>query len=117
MYRILPKSTENIIGIRVEGRMEEEDYKGLLLFIESLIKKHGTIRILIDLRAFTGGDLQGVLKTLPYFKYSSKVEKKALVTDQRWIYASTKLLSPFVRTEVRCFPSFEIEKAWKWVKK
>ena len=118
MYNILPESQGNVIGIRVDGRMRAEDYETLLPYIEDLITQHGTIRVLSDLRDYKGVELRAVLKTLPYaFKYSSKVEKKAVITDQHWIYVWTKLLAPFFKTEVRCFSSSEIDQAWKWVNK
>ncbi len=117
MYHILPKSQDNILGIRIEGRMEAKDYATLLPFVENLIAEHGSIRIFVDLRDFESISFGGVLKILPYaFKYSSHVEKKAVVTDKKWIYAWVKLLAPFFKTKVHCFPSSEVEQAWKWVR-
>lgn len=118
MYTILPESTGNIIGIQVEDYMRAEDYETLLPFIETLIAQHGTIRILSDLRDYKGVEFRAVLKAFPYsFKYSANVEKKAVITDKHWIYAWTKLLAPFFKTEIRCFPSTEIDQAWEWVSK
>ncbi|HUX80178.1 MAG TPA: STAS/SEC14 domain-containing protein [Alphaproteobacteria bacterium] len=117
MYNILPESGGNVIGIRVKGRMRAQDYETLLPYIDSLIVQHGNVRILSDLSDYEGVEVSAILKTLPkVFKYSSKVEKKAVVTDQHWVYTWAKLLAPFFKTEVRCFPSSEIDKAWKWVR-
>lgn len=118
MYHILPESEGNLIAIRVEGIMRAEDYKTLLPFIETAIREQGTIRILSDLRNLKSVEFRGIFNTLPYaFKYRSKVEKKAVITDMRWIYILTKLSSPFFTTQVRCFPSSEVNKAWAWIKK
>jgi len=118
MYHILPKSKDNVIGIRVEGKMRTKDYETLLPFIESMIKKYRTIRILADLSDLKGVELRGILKVLPYtFKFSSKIEKKALVTNGKWLYTWAKLLAPFFKTEVRCFPNTKVEQAWKWINK
>jgi len=116
MYTILPESKENVIWIRVKGRLTTRDYKTLSPYVDEIIARHGTIRILTDLRDFEGIEFWSVLKAPPgAFKYSSKVEKKAVITDENWIYIWTKLLAPFFKTEVRCYPSSKIEEAWKWV--
>ncbi|OJW52702.1 MAG: hypothetical protein BGO67_09585 [Alphaproteobacteria bacterium 41-28] len=116
MYTILPESRENVIWIQVKGHMGPQDYATLFPYLDEIIARHGTIRILTDLREFQGVEFWAVLKTPPTaFKYSSKIEKKAVITDENWIYSWTKLLAPFLKTEVRCYPSSRIEEAWKWV--
>jgi len=117
MYHILPESEGNLIAIRVEGIMRLKDYKTLLPFIKTAIRKHGTIRSISDLRNFKNVEFRGILKMLPYaFKYSSRIEKNAIITDIHWIHTLNKVLSPFFSTQLRCFPNSEIEKAWEWVR-
>lgn len=118
MYHILPESHDNVIGIRVEGYMRAEDYDTLLPFLAERCSRYEILRIVTDLREFTGVSFWGILKTLPFaFKYSSHIAKKAVITDQRWIYTWVRVLSPFVQTDVRCFPSSKVEDAWEWATK
>jgi hypothetical protein len=116
MYHIFPMSEGDIIALRVEGYMRAEDYATLLPLIEKRIHQYGMIRILVDLKEFKGVEIWGIIKTLPYaFKYASHVEKKAIITDQKWIHRLTKLSTPFFKTEVRCFSIAHTEQAWEWV--
>jgi hypothetical protein len=118
MYHILPESHENTIGIRVNGWISLQDYKTLLPYIKDMIIKHRNIRVLSDLSDYKGTEFRAILKTLPFiFKYSSYVEKRAVITDKRWVYNWAKFLAFFFKTEVRCFPSSDIERAWEWLKK
>lgn len=118
MYHILSESHDNVIGIRIDGYMCAEDYDTLLPFLRNFIAHYGTIRIVSDLRGFKSVSFWGILKTLPFaFKYSSCVEKKAVITDQRWIYTWLRILSPFFQTDVRCFPPSKAEEAWEWARK
>ena len=118
MYHILPESKDNVIGIRVEEEMRTNDYETLLPFIESMIKKYGTIRVLLDLSDLKGIEFRGILKIVPYtFKFNSKVEKNAIITNQKWIHVWAKLLAPFFKTKVNCFSTRKAEQAWVWVKK
>jgi len=118
MYHILSESHDNVIGVRIENYMSAEDYDTLLPFLTSVIARYGTIRIVTDLREFKGVSFKGILKTLPFaFKYSSCVDKKAIITDQRWVYTWARVLSPFFQTDVRCFPPSKAEEAWGWAAK
>ena len=117
MYHILEESHGNIIGIRVQGKITAEDYATLLPFVEGLIRQHGSIRVFSDLRDYEGIELGAVLKSIPYsFKYSSRVEKKAIITEKQWIKSWTKFLSPFFHTKVKCFSFSQIDEAWNWLK-
>lgn len=116
MYHILPESKGDVVGIRIEGYVRAEDYKTLLPFLEERIIQHGMIRVLLDLRDFKSIKLSGLVYFLPFaLKYSSHIERKAIITDQHWIYAWMKFLAPFFKAQIRCFASTNLEKAWEWV--
>jgi hypothetical protein len=118
MYNILPETKGNNIAIRVQGYMNSQDIKTLLPYLKHRIEQHGRIRILVELRNVNGIEMLAILRTLPFsFKYSKRVEKKAVVTDERWVYTWANLLSPLSKTQVRCFPNKDMEKAWDWVRK
>ena len=118
MYNILPETKNHIIAVRVEGYMRSQDYKTLLPYIKNRIEQYGKIRILVELKDFKGVEILGILRALPYaLRYARHLEKKAIITDEKWVYAWSKLFSPFFKTKVRCFPSAQIEKAWEWVRK
>ncbi len=46
---------------------------------------------------------------------NEKVEKAAVVADQKWIESVTNLLNPFIDTEVKFFKPNEEEKARQWL--
>lgn len=118
MYHILSQSQQNVVGFRVLGRLSSQDYKTLLPFVESTIKAHGTIRIITDLTDFKGIECLAILKSFLFiFKYSSLVEKKAVISDEDWIYKWVKVLRPFFKTEARCFPTSKADEAWEWIRK
>lgn len=118
MYHILPKTKDNVIGISIEEQIGTKEYETLLPFIESMIKKYGKIRILADLKDLKSVEFRGILKVLSFlFKFSSQIEKKAIITNQKWIYTWAKFLAFFFKTEIQCFPVRKTEQAWQWIKK
>ena len=118
MYSILPETKDHIIVIRVVGYMGSQDYQTLLPHLKKRIGQHGKIRLLIELKDFHGIEILGLFKALPYtLKFGKHIEKKAILTDEKWIYTWTALLSPFTKTKVRCFPSTKGEEAREWVRK
>lgn len=118
MYNMLPETKGPIVAVRVVGYMTSQDYKTLLPHIKNRIAQQGKIRIIIELKDFKSIEILGILKSLPYsFKYANNIEKKAIITDENWVYTWTKIFSPFSKTKVRCFPSSQAEQAWEWVRK
>lgn len=118
MYNILPATNDHIIAVRVEGYMRSQDYQTLLPHLKRRIELRGKIRLIVELKDFKGVEIRGIFRTIPYaFKYGRHIEKKAIITDETWVYTWTNLFSPFFKTKVRCFPSTQVEQAWEWVKK
>jgi len=118
MYHVSHKSHTNVIGITIKDQLGVDDMKTLLPFMRRSINTHGKIRLLLDLRDFQGVESKGVLKIFRVgFKQRFHVEKKAIIADQHWIYLWGKCLFLFSKTEVRCFPSHDEEKAWEWISK
>jgi len=118
MYHILPESEENVIGIKVIDSLTSKDYATLLPFIDGQIQEHGIIRILSDMRELKNPDIWAGIKVTPRALRSAKfVEKEAVITDEHWLYVLYKLCGPFFKTEIRVFPSTELDKAWEWVRR
>lgn len=118
MYHILPESSEHLVAICMEGVISVQDYQTLLPHIKRHIEQYDRIRILIELKNFQGIQPSAILRLLPYaFKYSKYIEKKAFITDERWVYGWAKFFRPFLVTQVRCFSPTNLEEAWKWLKK
>ncbi|MBA3813952.1 MAG: STAS/SEC14 domain-containing protein [Alphaproteobacteria bacterium] len=118
MYNILPETKDHIIVIRIEGYTNSQDIKTLLPYLTHRIKKHGKIRILVILKEVSGIEMFGFLKTIPFFfKYRKIIEKKAILTDEIWVYKWTNIFKSLFNTKIHCFPSYELVKAWEWLEK
>ena len=105
MYTVLPESKNGFIYMRIEGGIGSQDAKTLLPYLKYRIEQHGAIRVLIELKDFTGVETLGILRTLPFsLKYGKHIEKKAFVADEKWVHTWVHLLSPLSKTKVRCFP-------------
>lgn len=118
MYHILPEVYHDIIAIRVEGSMSSQEYKTLIPHIKRRLEQQSRIRVLFELNNIEDGENLGILKIIYFsFRYNKQIEKKAIITDEKWIYTCIKILSPFFKTKVRCFPRTEVEDGWEWVRK
>lgn len=118
MYHISAKSQGNVVGIYIKGQLGFKDTQTLLPFLETCIRKHGDIRILVDLKDFKGIEFRGLLKVLFFvLKYRSRLDKKIVVTDQKWVKNWVKSFSLLFKTDIRYFRKENIEEAWEWVSK
>lgn len=117
MYTVLPESEGNVVGFKVVGDLDSKDYGQMFDMVDELIKKHGKIRILADLREYKAQYYLDAIMAFPKrLKYLNTVEKKAVVTDEHWIYTIASFTTPFFRPQVKLFHSNEIDTAWEWVR-
>ena len=116
MYRVLDESSDNTVGIQVDGKLTKEDYDVLIPYFKNLINECGHLNLLCDMTNFGGIEIEAFWED---FKFSilhlRDFKRMALVGDQRWIEWWTKVFNPLVKTEVKYFPPTEINDAWAWI--
>lgn len=117
MIERLEKSSGNIIGYRISGKLHDEDYKIFVPDLEAVIKKEGPVRVLIELHDFHGWDLHAAWDDLKLgVTHYSDFERMAMVGENKWEEWMAKLGKPFAKGEIRYFDAHEIEEAWEWLK-
>jgi len=118
MVEILSGSKGNILGIKVGGKLTDQDYREVLIpTLEGVIKTHGKGRFLCCIDdTFSGMELEAMLDdTRFYLKHRNDIEKMALVGGQKWIEMLTKLFAHFMAADVKTFPAESLEEAWDWI--
>ena len=119
MIKILPQSSEAVIGFEVSGKIIVEDYDILLPKMDEAIAAFGTINLLVVMGDLKGWD--GLDAAKADFKFGTQqyrqVDKAAFVGDKKWQKWMIKAMDPFTRrTDERFFKMDQLEEAWRWVK-
>lgn len=119
MISVFPLSQSNLLGFTLDGEVDDEGMRKLLMAVEAKVITHGKLRLMGNIKNVGGfQDFQTFWKLLKAkTELWDKIEKYALLTDQSWLtYLSGSLdwLTP--RMEVKTFGLGEGELAHDWLK-
>lgn len=106
-----------VLLVRPEGAVDEEDFARVAALIDPVVAERGRLEgLLVDARGFRGwDDARALLAHLRFLNtYQSKVARLAVVGDQWWLRAAP-LSEPLYGTPVRVFSSEEEDAARAWL--
>ncbi|MCC6599019.1 MAG: STAS/SEC14 domain-containing protein [Alphaproteobacteria bacterium] len=114
-YKEIPE--EKTIELIVEGMVTKEDFERISGKIEIFIATHGRIKILEDIRKFTGFDPSILWEGMKFdIKHMKNFSHCAVISDMGWVGPFAKMAGAFISCEVRTFAQDEIEQARQWLK-
>lgn len=114
-YRNNPDN--NIVEITVEGKVTEADFDTVIAKLKADIEKHGKLRILEEIRSFTGIDPIALWKDAKFgFAHVNDFTHAAVVSDAQWMRTIAEALGSVLSAEVKAFEVSEIEAAREWLK-
>ena len=118
MISVFPLSQANMLGYTLDGEVDEEGMRKLLMAIEAKVVTHGKIRLLGNIKNVSGfASYQSFWNTIKDKReLLDKIEKYAVLTDHGWLSALTGGIDYFTtRMEVKTFRLSEGEKAHLWL--
>ena len=111
------KENGRLMEIHVSGKLEHKDYERFVPEFDRLVKQHGKVRLLFEMKDFHGWELQAAWDDLKLgLKHFSDIEQIAMVGDQKWQEWMARFCRPFTRAKVRYFEGNAIEEARGWLK-
>ena len=120
MIELMPESRANILGFRVEGRLTDDDYKGIFKGkIEETLEKTGSkIKAVLFLdESFEGWEKKEMWEADGWgTRHRNDFEKLALVCSPRWIDWGVKIDLFFREGSIKAFGPTELTAAWEWLK-
>jgi hypothetical protein len=118
MLQILPESQENILGMKVTGKLTSRDCQELLIpHLKAMIQEHGRVRVLFFLdEDFQGWDLEALQQEAFGPQHRDDFQKIAVVGGSWWLSLQMKFVAPLIGGEVRNFSRAELPEAWTWIR-
>ncbi|PPK88627.1 SpoIIAA-like protein [Neolewinella xylanilytica] len=118
MVSVFPLSQPNMLGFTLDGEVDEEGMRKLLMAIEAKVVTHGRIRLLGNIKNVSGfANYQSFWDTIKGKRdLLDRIEKYAVLTDHGWLSAITGGIDYFTtRMEVKTFKLSEGELAHQWL--
>ena len=119
MIEILPGTANDLVGIKVSGKLTDKEYKEVLIpSLDAAIKANGKVRLLCHMdQGFKGWEWAAAWDDLTFWlKHKNDFSKLAVIGATKWIEVSTKLSAHIMAGEVKFFPEGESQNAWEWIK-
>jgi len=116
MIRKLERSKGKVIGLETEGIIDLEQFDALLPELEALIREHGRINMLFNIKSMKGYGVKEFAADVKFtVKHWNDIGKVAIVSDKEWWALAARIDNLFTKWEERYFDSADLDKAWAWV--
>lgn len=119
MVSVFPLSEPNMLGFTLDGEVNDDSLRKLLIAVEAKVLTHGHIRLLGNIKSI--GGFQGFQTFWRLLRNKAelwdKIEKYAILTDHGWLASLTgsiDWLTP--RMDIKTFALSEGELAHAWLK-
>lgn len=117
MIEVLPSPADNIVAIRLSGKLERADYEHVVPLLESKIKQHGKVKLYGEVEDLTMPTISALWQDFKFdVKHYRDFSHIAAVGEPDWLSAMTKLAAPFVPAEVRVYDVAEKNDAMNWLR-
>jgi hypothetical protein len=113
-------SPEDVIAVRVSHRITGGDLEAIMDRLDRAMATHDTVHVFVETHDIDSLEVSGLpayfARAMPLFGKLGRFGRVAVVADQAWIRAGTRIesaLLPFIR--YRVFMPPERERALAWV--
>ena len=105
-----------VLEIQLTGKLAKEDYEQLVPAVERLVKEHGRIRILVEMRDFHGWTAGALWQDIKFdAKHFKDIERVAMVGETKWQHGMAIFCKPFTTAKVRYFDRPATDQAREWL--
>jgi len=105
-----------ILALNLSGKLHREDYERFVPEVERLIKRHGKVRVLVQMHDFHGWDMGGIWEDIKFdLRHFNDIERVALVGESSWEKGMAWFCKPFTTAAVRYFDTTQAEEARQWI--
>ncbi len=117
MIETLPPLAPKTIGLKLSGKLHDEDYKSFMPTLESFLAVEGKARIFVQMEDFQGADLHAVWDDIKFgLKHYCDFDRIAMVGDRNWEKWMVQMSKPFTKAKVRYFDASQVDDAWAWLR-
>jgi hypothetical protein len=108
--------TNNLVEIQVSGKLVKADYETFVPQLEKLIRDHGKLRILFEMKDFHGWTMSALWEDFKFdLKHFRDVERVAMLGDKKWEQGMAIFCKPFTTAKIKYFDHTHHDEALTWL--
>ena len=117
MIATIETGSPNVVGLKLTGKLHDEDYKQFVQTMQTILSVERNVRLFVQYEDFPGWDLYAAWEELTVgLMHYSNFERIAMVGDSKWEKWMADFCKPFPKAKVKYFDTSEVDAAWKWLK-
>ena len=117
MIATIDTGSPKVVGLRLSGKLHDDDYKRFVPLIESILTAEGKVRLFVQFEEFQGWDMHAAWDDFKFaLKHYSDFERIVMVGDRRWEKWLASVCKPFTKAKVKYFDRSEADAAWTWLR-
>lgn len=106
---------DKLLEVRLSGKLVKEDYQQFVPAVERLVKRHGTIDMLVEMHDFHGWTAGALWEDIKFdAKHFNDIRRLAVVGESKWEHGMAVFCKPFTTAKVRYFDRSKLGEARAW---
>ena len=107
----------NALQIIVPEKLKADDFSQIAPQVDSIIRQHGNIRLLIDASQFSGWENVVAFENHAAFvkRHQDKVERIAVIVGHEWQHWLVGTVRIFLHPEVKAYDKGQEREALQWI--
>lgn len=117
MIEPIPLPVDNVVGFRIDGKINADDISRVADVIEMRLNRHPKLRVYAEVERISGMSAAAFLKDISFsLRHLRHFEREAIVSDTAWLKKLATIGERiFPSIEVRHFAKSEKDKALEWI--
>ncbi|MEZ5319684.1 MAG: STAS/SEC14 domain-containing protein [Vicinamibacterales bacterium] len=107
---------DNVIGVKLSGRLHDEDYDRFVPMVDQLTAEQGKVRMYVEMHDFHGWSAHALWDDINFAaQHSRDIERIAMVGEKTWQEWMAKICKPFTKATIKYFEAGEVDAARAWI--
>ena len=108
--------TQSYLTVRISGKLSANDYELFVPRMEALVKRHGSVRLLLEMRDFHGWELAATWADTKFgLRHYHDIDRLAMVGEKSWQRGMATFCKPFTKASIKYFDVSEAAAAKAWL--
>jgi hypothetical protein len=117
MLELIDIPNDRVVGLRIDGKIDNESFDAVLTEIEARLVHHDKVRIYAEIHSLGGMALEALFKDIKFGLGNwRRFDREAIVTDRRWLHRVAPMAGKlFPGIDVKVFALDDVLTARAWV--
>jgi hypothetical protein len=105
-----------VIGLKLSGRLHDEDYDRFVPMVDEAVAAHGKVRMYVEFHDFHGWSAHALWDDIVFAaSHVLDIERIAMVGETTWEEWMAKVCKPFTRATIKYFDHAHADDAKAWI--